>query len=61
MSTRDVADIKERVRQDIATGLTIPHINTSGQLKFKDHRFMENLNPGPTASAIQPEAGIVKR
>ena len=42
---------------EIATSterLSIPHMNSAGQLKLQSNRFMENFEPDPTASAIRP-------
>ena len=43
--------------QEIATNterLSIPYMNTAGQLKLQSNRFMENFEPDPTVSDIRP-------
>ena len=59
MSTGNVANIYSRpVKLDeSATSterLSIPHMNSAGQLKLQSNRFMENFEPDPTASAVKP-------
>ena len=49
--------------EEIATGTerpSIPHINTSGQLKLESNRFMENFEPDPTASAVRPREVVLR-
>ena len=49
---------------EIATSterLSIPHINSAGQLKLQNNRFMENFEPDPTASAARPWDVLLKQ
>ena len=49
--------------EEVATGtkrLSIPHTNTSGQLKLENYRFMENFYPDPTASAVRPKEVVMR-